>query len=75
MSNVEDSKSFPRIGLKVNGEQIFVPMNDAAVHWDSGYDKVELSGGVLEENLTARPITNDEQSTLQRLADNLSMSK
>jgi hypothetical protein len=70
-----DHDGFPRIGMTVDGKQVFKPLRQAVPLYDSGWVRVELTGGVLMADLSVRPLTPQEALSLSYLADEYSGSK
>jgi hypothetical protein len=73
--SVDPPVRFPLYLMKINEEQKFLSMQQAGVIYDSGWDKVEIVGLVLEANFSVRPITAEERNQIREIADKYSSSK
>lgn len=73
ITNVPDC--FPAYLMKVGDEFKFLTMPRAGVIFDSGYEKVEIVGYVLNEDFTVRKITEKEQDEIAERALDYSASK
>lgn len=69
------SSEFPKFLMRIGGKESFMPMRQAGVAYDNGWQEVVLVGKVLEADFSVRSITTEEESEIQRIADAYSASK
>ena len=66
---------FPKIGLIVDGAKKFYPLREAVPLWDSGWQNVEDTGEVLQEDSSVRKMTEEENRAFQERVDTYSENK
>lgn len=66
---------YPLFLMHVDGQSKFYPKRQAGALLDSWFAKVEVGGLVLNDDLTVRKITKDEQNELSEIADRVSERK
>ncbi len=66
---------YPLYLMYADGQGKFYEKHQAGALLDSLWQKVEVGGLVLNEDLTVRKITKEEDCELSRIADEVSMRK
>jgi|GEM_PF-2004971 len=69
------SYEFPLYLMRIGDGQKFLPLHRAGVVYDSGFERVEIGGLVLETDLSVRKITSDEEKKIKDIADRNSDSR
>ena len=66
---------FPLYLMVVDGQERFMPLQEAGATYDSGWAQVDIGGKVLEAGYRVRNITREEEAEISRIADAHSESK
>ncbi len=69
------SDNKPLYLMIINGEKKFLSIYEAGACFDSGWDRVEIGGLVLEADRRVRDITKEEERYISDIADEYSASK
>lgn len=75
MKNCSCKDDFPLYLLVVDGKKQFVPIAEAGRLFDSGWQKVDTGGLMLEKDFSVRPMTQEEERQVSTAADEYSASK
>lgn len=71
----ENQPGFPKYKMMVNGEERWLPLQEAGRIYDYGMVPVHIGGRVLEFTGEVRDITDEERGDIVDIADQWSESK
>lgn len=72
---MSQSAKFPMYQMKINGNRMFLPFEQAYVVYNSGSTQVEFGRYVLNEDFSVRKMTKEDKSKISDAADQYSASK
>ncbi len=72
---MSEPRQFPKYLMKIDGERKFLSFRDACVAYGSGLVKVEFGRYVLNEDFSAREMTEQDKLEIERAADKYSSGK
>lgn len=75
MSTCSCRNDFPLFLIIVDGKKKFVPLKEAGILFDSGWQQVDTGGLMLEKDFSVRPMTKEEERAVSNTADDYSASK
>jgi len=69
MGDVSEESRHPLYLMKIGGEEKWMRISEAGVAFDSGWNKVEIGGKVMNEDGSVRPITPEERQRISDIAE------